>query len=134
MFLALGIWCFWDAYVEQQHGAPEAWTLEHINDIAGHVLNHYGPFVFGPVAALFIVWAVLALRRRIEADDEGISVNRAAKIAWSEFTGIDAAKLQSKGILFLLRGQERLKLDSYQYRNFRELAALIETKVPGQGG
>jgi len=125
--LGVAIWCI----VEQsKYPPPEAWDMPHINQAAGYALNHFGPWVFIPIALLLAAGAVMSLRRSILADAEGICINGKAKIPWGEFTGIDASLLERKGLLLLRRGDKPpVKLVHYKYRNFREMVAFIENRV-----
>jgi len=127
MLIGFAFWCLAEKH---QYAPPEAWTREHINAAAGYVLNHWGPWVFLPVAGVLIVYALLTLRRKIEADDKGISVNGGQPIPWSDFDGIDAALLPKKGILRLKRHNgEYVRLDRYKVKNFKALADLIEHRL-----
>ena len=125
MLIGAGIWCWSDP-----REPPEAWDLKNINDAAAYVLNNWGPYLFMPVGLIFAIRGILFLNRRIIADGEGIGYV-GKKIAWSEITGLDATRLEAKGILLLHYGQGKtLTLDSWKLQNFRDLVAFIETHVP----
>jgi len=125
--IAVAVWCIIDRH---KYPPPEQWTLEYINEAAEYALNHFGPWLFIPVGVLLAVLGVLSLRRFVIADSEGIVVNNKPKIAWGEFTGIDASLLEKKGILMLKRGAgPGAKLNRYHYANFRDLVAFIEQRV-----
>ena len=67
-------------------------------------------------------------------DELGIGYLGKPKIPWSEVTGLDAAELQDKQILHLLHNQgQKLTLDGYKLKNFKELVAFVESRVPGGG-
>lgn len=128
--LGFAIWCLFEKHA---YDPPEAWTMKHINDAAGYVMNHFGPWLFIPVAAFLSLLAVRALRRLVVADAEGISINRKGRLPWSDFTGVDASALQSKGRLALIgRDGSRVVLDQYQYKNFKALVELIEQHLGSQ--
>jgi len=126
MLVGFGIWCLIERH---KYPPPEAWTLEHINDIANYVLNHWMPLVFIPAGVVFGVWGIVFLRRVLVADDEGIGYLGRDKIAWSDITEMDARLLASKGILVLNHSRGKLVLDSWKLKNFRPLVALIEQKL-----
>lgn len=130
MLIGFGVWCFLE---RTKYPPPEAWTLEHINTIVGYVLNNYGPWVLVPPGLVFVALGVRLLRRKLIADDEGIGYVGAQRIAWSDVTGLDSAKLKDKGVLTLHYGKGRkLVLDSWKLKNFRDLVALIEQYAPGK--
>ncbi|MHC4562048.1 MAG: hypothetical protein ACYS8X_04660 [Planctomycetota bacterium] len=122
MCIAGAIYCFVDA-------VPYVSASEDINDFAEWVLHKFGPWVLGIPAVLLIVLALRALRRFITADAEGLTIN-GTRHAWSDFTGVDASRLEKKGILVLLgRNDLRVELDRYKYKNFKPLVALVEEHV-----
>jgi hypothetical protein len=86
-----------------------------------------------------LVRALFEHSRRLVADEKGIGFAGKEQIAWDRITRIDAALLASKGLLTLHYGQagqdkaeKTLKLDSYGFRNFRDLAAFAERYVPAE--
>jgi hypothetical protein len=125
MLLGFGIWCLTD-----QREPPEAWNLENINAVAGYVINNFGPYVFLPCGLAVLLWALWAARRKLIADDEGIGYSGAEKIAWEKIDQLDATLLKAKGIIYLRHGGKAMKLDSYYLRNFRELLAFMERRIP----
>ena len=130
MLLGFGVWCYteWD---NPKYRKPDDWSLKNINKVAGHVLNHYGPFVLVPAGAIIAIWAALGLRKKLIADSEGVGYAGSEKVPWEKITKLDASRLRSKGVVVLHYGRNRaLKLDSYFLRNFCDLVALVENKVP----
>ncbi len=128
MLLGVGIWCWMDA---GNYPAPEAWDLDHINEAAGYVFNHFTPWIAIPIGAFMALRGVLALRRVIEADAEGMGYKGADKLPWDKITTLDASRLKSKGILGVeYEGGEKLLLDSWKLQNFRELVGFIEAHSP----
>lgn len=134
--VGFGLYCIYDGYIAKafdggsKYPAPEAWDVEHINDVLSYSLNHFGPFVFIPVGLVLAALAFRTLKRFVIANDEGLVVNGRAQVPWSEFTGIDASLLDAKGVLTLQRkGAPGVKLDGYHYRDFRDLVAFIEARV-----
>ena len=107
------------------------------NEYAKWWLYIYGPWVLGAVAVFLAGYAAVVFRRLIVADDEGITINRKRRFAWSQFVGLDAAELKDKGRLTLKTADgDDVVLDKYKYKNFKELVALVERKVsaaPGDG-
>ena len=126
MSLAFSVWCILEMH---KYAKPEAWDMKHVNEAAGYAMNHFGPWVMIPVGLFLIGWALKVLRRQIVADGDAMTVN-GKRYAWSEFTGIDASLLASKGQLTLNRaGGEDVVLLRYQYKNFKALVELIEQHV-----
>lgn len=125
MAIGLAIWCFLD-----RRDAPAKWDLEHINEISNYLFNNWGPVVFAPLGLIAVFAAIRQLTRTLVADQDGITYGH-EQIAWEDVRAIDAAKLQSKGILYLrCEGGRAIKLDSYNMKNFKALVALIEKKLP----
>ena len=136
LLIGFGIYCFADHYIWGNYKYPDPFKL---NPYLGYLLNHYGPFVFLPPGLLLLVWGIVAMRRRLVADEQGIGYVGKPKIPWSAITTVDSSKLADKGVLLIgYTLEERpavLKLDSWKLQNFRDLVALIESKalVAGEG-
>ena len=115
----------------------EPLATKTVNEYAKYWLTIYGPWVFGAIAAFLAGYAARVFRRLIVADDDGITINRKRRFAWSQFVGLDAGELKDKGRLTLrVADGDDVVLDKYKYKNFKELVALVETKVsisPGDG-
>lgn len=126
MPLAFGIWCLRDRH---KHPRPDIWDWAHINDIAGYILNTWGPVVLFPLGFVGLYLAIRYIRRVLVADEEGIGYVGKDKILWEQVTKLDAADLK-KEILVLETGQRALKLDGWKLRDFRDLVAFIEKHVP----
>lgn len=132
LLLGFGAWCWFD---KASYPPPEAWTVEHINDIATYAMNHWGPFLFVPVGAVFLALGIRHLTRKMVADSEGLGYTSGDKILWSNVTAIDASTLKKKGLLKLTYDQgRRLVLDSYKLQNFRELVGFVERHLPELAG
>ncbi len=128
MLLAAGLYCFYDAYIKEAY--PYVSFSEDINGWLTWAFNYYGPYVFIPPAIIIIILALLYLRRVMVADAEGIGYRGKAKTPWSDVQSLDASRLESKGILVLnCAGGKRIKLDSWKLQNFRNIVALVESKV-----
>jgi hypothetical protein len=128
MFIGFAVYCRVD--VEDK---PTVWDLKHINDVAKWGLHVYGPYAFGVPAAAWAVWTVMFIRRKLIADEDGIRYRyfNSDPIAWEDITRVDASKLKSKGIVVLHYGRGgKMTLDSWKLSNFKQLVALIETKIP----
>ena len=131
MLLGFGLWCAYDYYYVGDHHLPTDHPIT-INDKANYWFNAYGPFVLIPAGVFCLGVAVVSLRRKLHADQEGIGYVGKEKIPWEAFSGMDSSRLADKGILKLFYGEggDRLVLDSWKLRNFRELVRLVEAKVP----
>jgi len=125
MLIGMGIWCLTD-----RRERPEAWDTKHINEVSGYLLNNWGPFLFLPGGLVAAYWAIRFLRRVLIADGEGVGYTGNDRIPWDRIEKIDATEL-AKGFLRIEHGDgEVLTLDSWKLQNFRDLVALIETRVP----
>jgi hypothetical protein len=128
MLLGIGIWCWMDA---SAYPPPEAWDLKHINEAAGHAFNHWTPWAAIPIGAFLAFRGVMALRRVLEADSEGMGYKGAAKRPWDKITALDASRLKDKGMLTVeYEGGEKLLLDSWKLQNFRDLVGFVEAHSP----
>jgi hypothetical protein len=128
MALAFAGWMIYDAYVAGKYPYPEPYDL---NAFAAHVFNHYGPFVLAPLGAGLVIWGIVALRRVLVADPEGIGYRGRVKRPWTDITSADASRLATKGILVLhFHGGGRLVLDSWKLTRFRDLVAFVEAHMP----
>ena len=126
--LAFGIWCMTD----QREHVP--FSMKNINSWSTWALNFYGAIVCPILGVISLIWGFLVLRRKLIADDQGIGFVGKPKISWSDVTGVDASALQDKQILYLLHGQgDKLMLDGYKLKNFKELIAIVESHAPGAG-
>ncbi len=130
MLIGVGIYCWIDASLGK-YPPPEAWDFAHINEAAGHALNHWTPWIAIPAGALMGLLGVRALRRVLTADAEGMGYKGADKLPWDKITALDASRLKGKGILKVeYEGGEKLVLDSWKLRNFRELVGFVEAHSP----
>ena len=129
MMIGIGVWCLLD-----MHNYPYKSISEDLNDFFKYVFNHYSPIVLLPLGLLVGLKAVMGLRRRLVADQEGIGYVGRQKISWSAVKSLDSAKLASKGILNITydtgAGEQTLVLDSWKLQNFRDLVRLVESKLP----
>ena len=96
MMIGFAIWCFSD-----RREPPKAWTLEHINDIATYVLNNFMPYLFAPLGLLALAMALIHLKSKLIADDEGIGYAGKQKHGWDQVKKLDVSELKDKGILYL---------------------------------
>lgn len=127
MMLVFGLWCFWDAFVGGKYPYPDD---GNINQVMKHYFNHGGGIILPLGGLIPLVWGILALRRRLVADAEGIGYVGKDRVAWQSVTRLDATLLQEKGILKLHHGAGRpLALDSWKLQNFKALVAFIESHV-----
>ena len=126
MMIGFGAWCLTDL-----RKVPESWELKNINEVAGYLLNNWGPVLLVPAGMIALAWGVIFLRRKLVADAEGIGYEGRQRIAWSDVTRLDAAELKGKGLLYLHRGEAKpLRLDSWKLNNFKAMVAFVERHVP----
>lgn len=136
MLIGFGSWCFVDGYIRNTVKKED---IDGINKAATYYLNNVGGIVF-PLAGLIpLAFGIRSMRRRLVADDDGIGYVGKAKIPWSTVKSLDASKLAEKGVLILNwdddGAQTKLALCSWKLEKFRELVALVESKVsPPQPG
>ena len=124
MLLGFALYTIYDHYIQgnYQDGAD-------FNVHWKYLFNHFLPYVIIPPGLAFLIHA----GRKIVADAAGIGLAGKAQIAWADISQVDARPLAAKGWLILHYGQTRqLKLDSYAYKNFRELVAFVERHVPAE--
>jgi hypothetical protein len=108
LFGGMGIYCLLDPSPK-----PEAWDLEHVNEVASYVLN-FGPVVFFPVALVMTALAVRHSKRTLAADSTGIGYEKGEKIPWEKVAELDVSQA-GKGIVVLHADSGRkLKLDSWK--------------------
>ncbi len=130
MLLALGIYCFVDAFIRDMY--PHKPFAEDMNAWMVWAFNYFGPFVFIPPGLALTIWGVMFLKRKCVADAEGISYAycNKEKLPWSNVTRLDASQIK-KGILDLYYNDDRkLRLDSWKLTNFKTLIAIVEQNVP----
>ena len=127
MPLAFGVWCLIDRH---KHPWPETWDLPNINAVGGYLLNNWGPFVLFPLGLVVLYFAVRFVRRVLVADEEGIGYAGKDKVRWEDVSKLDAAELKKEILVLESGGQAVLKLDGWKLRNFRDLVAFIERRVP----
>jgi len=98
-----------------------------------YLFNHFLPFVLTPPGLIILGWGLVHNGRRLVADQTGIGYDGKPQIAWSDVTNVDARLLAEKGYLVLEYGQgKRFKLDSYCFKNFRDLVAFMERHMPAE--
>jgi hypothetical protein len=134
MILGAAAWMIEDHYV-----AGNYWKRDDFNDNLSFLFNHYLPYLLVPLGLLLLGRALFQHSRRLVADEKGIGFAGKEPIAWDRIARIDATLLGPKGLLilhYLQDGQDKvektLKLDSYNFRDFRDIVALAERHVPAQ--
>ena len=109
------------------------WKAGDVNNNGYFLYNYYLPYVLLAMGLVLLVRALFDHNRRLLADEKGIGYAGKEQIAWGQITRIDATLLASKGLLTLHytagQGESALKLDSYNFRNFRDVVALVERCV-----
>lgn len=129
LLIAFGIWCLRDGYfvTKKDEGVDE------LNKKAFLMFNRSAGIALPPIGLVFLVWGLRDMRRVLVTDDDGIGYVGKKRIAWSEVTALDATDA-AKGLIRLnyrQDGQEKtLVLDRLRLRNFRELAQLLENRLP----
>jgi len=99
MLIGLGLYCGYDAFFTNQY--PYAKPGEDVNKFLKWAFNNVGAVVFMPLGVVPLVLAIVFLRRRLMADEEGIGYAGRQKISWDKIERLDADKLKGKGILDL---------------------------------
>ena len=130
IFLGIGIFCWIDA-ASGKYDSPEVWNMENINAVAGHILNHYTPWIAIPGGLLAAFLGIRSIKRIMEADAEGLGYRGKEKLPWDRITALDASQLKDKGILKVKYGDEdEIVLDSWKLQNFRDLVGFVESHSP----
>ena len=124
LLIGFGIWCLLD-----RHNYPYK-PGGGYNVLLPYLLNTWGPILFLPLGLLFLWKGIRAYTRVLVADEEGIGYAGKPRIAWADVKRLDAADLKNE-ILLLDHGDGgALKLDGYNLRDFRDLVAFIEKRIP----
>ncbi|MCK4625098.1 MAG: hypothetical protein KAV00_07305 [Phycisphaerae bacterium] len=131
ILIGFGLWCAFDVHVKKKYEWKEN---ANTSEVFSYWFNHGGAVVFPLLGLIPLGMAVVSLRRKLLADDEGIGYVGKKKIPWSAVSSLDAAKLADKGIIHLhykTDGTEGiLTLDGWKLQNFRSLVQLVEKKAP----
>jgi len=78
-----------------------------------------------PIGLLALIWLLINATRSVVADER--SVKFAGKeIAYDDITDIDKSRWESKGIVVLHAGDQRMKLDDWKFRGVKDIYARIE--------
>ena len=124
MLFGMSVYC----YVTRV-GPPPAWELKYINPILEYLMS-WAPLVCVPAGLVAAVLGIRHLATKLVADDQGLRFG-GTEVAWSDVTVLDASQLAGKGILNLECGADRVvTLKSWKFKNFKQLAAFIEKKLP----
>lgn len=128
MLVGFGIYCFIDSHIRKEY--PYKPLAEDMNVWLSWAFNFYGSYVFAALGIIPLAWGFTLLRRKLIADGEGIGFEGKDKIAWADITNMDVSELADKQILHLEHSQgQKLKLDGYNMKNFKELVDFIEDHV-----
>jgi len=128
MLIGFGGYTVYDHYILGNYPYPQPYEL---NPCLKYLFNHYIPFLLIPPGLVALIWGLRFLIRRLVADAEGIGYSGGQKVLWGDVKELDASLLKTKQILCLRYGEGRkLILDAWKLENFRDLVALIETRVP----
>jgi len=127
MFIGMAIWCLTD-----QQKYPSEWSFKNINEVSMYVFNNIGPYVMFPIGILAGICGVLAMRRVLVADENGIGYAGKKQILWSSVTRLDTSKFD-KGLLRLIYTDggraRRFTLDDQKLQNYKALVRLVETRA-----
>ena len=85
-----------------------------------------------PIGLLAVLWLIGHARRRIVADDEGVHF-AGQTIRYDEITEIDRTRWDSKGIVVLIAGERRMKLDDWKFRGADRVLQRVDERRPGGG-
>ena len=127
VLIGFGLWCLAD-----MKSYPYRSYSEDINAYLAWAFNHFGAIGFPLVGLIPLVKGLLQLRRKLTADDTGLTVG-SRRIAYDQVAQLDASRFRTKGLLTLrLKDQSDLVLDTWHYRReeFREIVRVLEQKVP----
>ena len=125
MTIGFSIWCFTD-----RRPLPEAWDLEHINQVSAYLLNNWSPAVLAPVGLIALFMGARQWTRKLVADGEGIEYGPIS-LAWADVKTLDATQLKDKQILCLhLADGRKVTLEAWKLKNFRELVAMVDRQLP----
>ena len=129
VFAGWGVYCYIDHYVKGLFPYPDSSDL---NKWASYLVNHYSPWICGPLALAALARGIVFLGRKLRADDAGIGYVGKAQIPWSAIKSLDTSKAK-QGLIRLhydAGGVPRtLVLDSWKLRHFRDLVLLVERKT-----
>ena len=127
MMLGFAAWTIYDHYIMGKYPYPEPYEL---NPYMKYLFNHYAAYLLIPPGLIGVVLGARQLMRKLTADAEGIAYGR-TEVPWDAIKRLDASQLAEKGILVVHYGDGgALKLDSWKCQNFKQLVALVESKVP----
>ncbi|MCY2926657.1 MAG: hypothetical protein NT031_14705 [Planctomycetota bacterium] len=126
MLIGFGVYCYLTR-VEK----PTKTITEDLNTYLSWAMGEYLPIVLTPPGLLVGVLAVMASKRRLVADGEGIGYVGKEKVAWSAITAVDAARLQTKGLLDIHYGAGKsLLLCDWKLTDFKPMVAFLEAHLP----
>jgi hypothetical protein len=126
MLIGFGVYC----YVTRTEPTGKSITKD-LNGWLSWAMGEYLPFACIPPGVLVAVAAVLAAKKRLVADAQGIGYLGQEQIAWSAITAVDAARLQTKGLLFIHYGQGKtLRLCDWKLTDFKPMVAFLEAHLP----
>ena len=129
LLVALSLWCVLDRRKYPHPDQPLSFPT--FDKYVGYWLNHYGPFLFVPLAGWFVYRGRKLQRHVLIADAQGIGYVDEPRLAWSDVKKLDTSVFDEKQILYLAHGEaRRFKLDALALQRFKELVAFVETHVP----
>ncbi len=133
ILIGFGLWCVVDVHVNKKY----PWKEDgNISDVFTYYFNHGGAVAFPLMGLIPLGLAIVSLRKKLVADDEGIGYTCKEKISWDKVRSLDSTQLADKGILRLhyesAGGEKTLVLDSWKLQNFRSLVQIVEKKVPSE--
>jgi len=83
-----------------------------------------------PIGLLALFWLGLNARRKVVADDEKVRF-AGREMRYDAITDIDKTRWDSKGIVVLESGEERMKLDDWKFRGVGKVLERVEQRRAG---
>jgi len=83
-----------------------------------------------PIGLLALFWLVLNSRRKVVADQEKVRF-AGKQMRYDEITDIDKTRWDSKGIVVLESGEQRMKLDDWKFRGVGRVLERVEQRRAG---
>jgi hypothetical protein len=78
-----------------------------------------------PIGLLALIWLLLNARRSVVADDQAVTF-AGKQMRYDEITDIDKSRWDSKGIVVLISGEQRMKLDDWKFRGVKDVLERVE--------
>ena len=131
--IAAGVWFGLDGWSDSEYRQTELESNEG-KPTANLMFNMYVPIPLAAVAGYFLVTALLASSRKLEADEKGLVINGKKTVLYSEMNSIDKRHFEKEGHFTIEYEQagkvERLKFSDRKWDN---LGVLLDEVVKQTG-